>query len=168
MTVVISGDIGVSLASNLSGGSAGTVPYQSASGTTAMLAAGTSGQVLLSNGAAAPSWGSAGVTSLNGQTGAITDTSLYAIGSYVTGRPQNNTEYSVDSTIAGSILYSAPQSIYWSGTNTVWNQVGVTSATNNNNATAIVNVGTWRCVSPARSSSSSATVSYCGLWVRIS
>jgi hypothetical protein len=41
---------------NLSGGSAGTVPYQSASGTTAMLAAGTAGQILQSNGASAPSW----------------------------------------------------------------------------------------------------------------
>jgi hypothetical protein len=43
-------------ATNLAGGSAGTVPYQSAAGTTAMLAAGSSGQVLQSNGAAAPSW----------------------------------------------------------------------------------------------------------------
>jgi len=44
------------LASNLAGGSAGTVPYQSAANTTVQLAAGTSGQVLRSNGAAAPSW----------------------------------------------------------------------------------------------------------------
>jgi hypothetical protein len=44
---------------NLASGSAGTIPYQSASGTTAMLAAGTSGQVLQSNGASAPSWVSA-------------------------------------------------------------------------------------------------------------
>jgi len=43
-------------ATNIAGGSAGTLPYQSASGTTAMLAAGTSGQLLQSNGAAAPSW----------------------------------------------------------------------------------------------------------------
>jgi len=43
-------------ATNLAGGSAGTVPYQSAAGTTVQLAAGTSGQVLRSNGAAAPSW----------------------------------------------------------------------------------------------------------------
>jgi len=41
-------------ATNLAGGSAGTVPYQTASGTTAMLAAGTSGQVLTSSGAGAP------------------------------------------------------------------------------------------------------------------
>ena len=43
-------------ATNIAGGSNGTVPYQSASGTTQMLAAGTSGQVLKSNGVAAPSW----------------------------------------------------------------------------------------------------------------
>lgn len=43
-------------ATNLAGGSAGTVPYQSASGTTAMLAAGSSGQVLTSSGAGAPTW----------------------------------------------------------------------------------------------------------------
>jgi hypothetical protein len=43
-------------ATNLAGGSNGTIPYQSASGTTQMLAVGTSGQVLKSNGAAAPTW----------------------------------------------------------------------------------------------------------------
>lgn len=43
-------------ATNIAGGSNGTIPYQSASGTTAMLAAGTSGYVLQSNGVAAPSW----------------------------------------------------------------------------------------------------------------
>ena len=43
-------------ATNLAGGSAGTVPYQSAIGTTVQLAAGTAGRMLMSNGAAAPSW----------------------------------------------------------------------------------------------------------------
>jgi len=43
-------------ATNIAGGSNGTIPYQSASGTTQMLAVGTSGQVLKSNGVAAPSW----------------------------------------------------------------------------------------------------------------
>jgi len=42
--------------SNLAGGSNGTIPYQSASGTTQMLAVGTSGQVLQTNGVGAPSW----------------------------------------------------------------------------------------------------------------
>ena len=43
-------------ATNLAGGGAGQIPYQTASGTTAMLAAGTSGYVLQSNGTSAPSW----------------------------------------------------------------------------------------------------------------
>lgn len=41
---------------NLAGGGAGQIPYQSAADTTAMLAAGSSGQILQSNGAAPPSW----------------------------------------------------------------------------------------------------------------
>lgn len=47
---------GVGSASNLVGGGAGYVPYQSANGTTAFLSAGTTGQVLTSNGSSAPSW----------------------------------------------------------------------------------------------------------------
>lgn len=43
-------------ATNLAGGFAGGVPYQSAPGTTAILAAGSSGQLLQTNGAGAPSW----------------------------------------------------------------------------------------------------------------
>ena len=41
---------------HLTGGAVGQVPYQSASGTTAFTSTGTSGQVLQSNGAAAPTW----------------------------------------------------------------------------------------------------------------
>jgi len=43
-------------ATNLAGGSNGTIPYQSAAGATAMLAVGTAGQYLVSNGASAPTW----------------------------------------------------------------------------------------------------------------
>jgi len=43
-------------ATNLAGGANGTIPYQSASGTTKMLSAGTSGYLLQSNGSAAPTW----------------------------------------------------------------------------------------------------------------
>ena len=54
LTASISGGAGT--ANNLSGGAAGSIPYQSAAGITAMLAAGTAGYVLRANGAAAPSW----------------------------------------------------------------------------------------------------------------
>lgn len=73
-------------ATNLAGGSAGTIPYQSAAGTTVQLAAGTSGYVLQSNGAAAPSWvvkTSGTVTSVTGGTyltgGTITTSGTLAV-----------------------------------------------------------------------------------------
>lgn len=54
-----------STATNLAGGSGGTIPYQSAAGTTAMLSNGTAGQLLQSNGGtAAPTW----VSTLTGVT----------------------------------------------------------------------------------------------------
>ena len=54
-------NISNSVATNLSGGSANVIPYQTAANTTAFLPAGTAGQVLKSNGtASAPSWGVAG------------------------------------------------------------------------------------------------------------
>lgn len=46
-----------STATSLAGGSGGTIPYQSAAGTTAMLSNGTAGQLLQANGGtSAPSW----------------------------------------------------------------------------------------------------------------
>ena len=62
-------------ATSLSGGFAGDVVYQSSTGVTAFIGAGTSGQLLQSNGAAAPSWispASFGVSSFNTRIGAVT------------------------------------------------------------------------------------------------
>lgn len=60
--------------SNLTGGAGGSIPYQSASDTTAMLSNGTSGQFLKSNGGtSAPSWANAtGVLIYSGKTGSYT------------------------------------------------------------------------------------------------
>jgi hypothetical protein len=44
-------------ATNISGGGAGGIPYQTGSGTTAIMAVGTAGQVLLSGGTSSPTWG---------------------------------------------------------------------------------------------------------------
>jgi hypothetical protein len=52
---------------NLVGGSAGVVPYQSGVGATSFTAVGTAGQVLISNGAAAPTWST--LNALPSQTG---------------------------------------------------------------------------------------------------
>ena len=43
-------------ATNLAGGGAGYIPYQSGAGATSFLSAGTIGQVLTSNGTSAPTW----------------------------------------------------------------------------------------------------------------
>lgn len=62
-TIALTSDI-PSAATNLANGSAGTIPYQSAANTTAMLAAGTSGYFLKANGAAPPSWALLGLTDM--------------------------------------------------------------------------------------------------------
>lgn len=55
----------VSLAGNLRGGVAGGIPYQSGANTTAMLGAGTVGQVLTSNAAGAPTWSTLSTSSIS-------------------------------------------------------------------------------------------------------
>jgi hypothetical protein len=46
----------VGTATNLAGGAASQIPYQTGSGATTFLSNGTTGQVLTSNGVSAPSW----------------------------------------------------------------------------------------------------------------
>ena len=55
-------------ATNLAGGGAGYVPYQSGSGATAFVSAGTSGQYLKSNGTSAPTWSCVSASTANVQT----------------------------------------------------------------------------------------------------
>jgi hypothetical protein len=79
-------------ATNLAGGSAGTVPYQSAAGTTAMLAAGSSGQVLQSNGASAPSWVAATAAANNGTlTLAVSGTGLSGSATFTANQAGSST-----------------------------------------------------------------------------
>jgi hypothetical protein len=78
-------------ATNLAGGSAGTVPYQSAAGTTAMLAAGSSGQLLQSNGAAAPSWVAAPVANNGTLTLAVSGTGLSGSQTFTANQAGNAT-----------------------------------------------------------------------------
>jgi len=122
------------------------------------VAPGTNGNILTSNGttwtsAAAPA---GGVTSLNGQTGAVVNTTQFAIGSYVMGRPFNYTTTYNNSTEAGTNLYmgGGASQVYLNEGATVWSGGGGT----------IVNTGSWRCVS--RSPNTGGTEAYMGLWVR--
>ncbi len=60
---------------NLAGGAASQIPYQSGAGATAFIANGTSGQILKSNGASAPSWenvSALGVTTFSAGTTGFT------------------------------------------------------------------------------------------------
>ena len=111
--------------------------------------------------------GAGGVTSLNGQTGAIDNTTQYAIGSYVLGRPANETTYN-NSTVAGSSLYAMPTSAAWLVNNESQGVVGFGCyATNAGQATSLVNTGSWRCVSIAgQGRYAQYRVNAAGLWVR--
>ena len=127
-----------------------SVSYASSSGTSASCSGNAATATTASNG---------GVTSVNGQTGAVVNTTLYAIGSYVTGRPQSYTSYAADSTLAGSSIYNTPPG-------SVYSSVGWLGPANYNFTPSLVNTGTWRCMSPALGNGSDLAVS--GLWVRIS
>jgi len=78
--------LSVGAATNLVGGSAGSVPYQTGAGTTAFVSPGTAGNVLTSNGTGAPTWAPAsssvslsanntwtGTQTFNGSTTAIAE-----------------------------------------------------------------------------------------------
>jgi hypothetical protein len=56
-TALAGGTLTAATTTNIAGGSAGSIPYQTGAGATELLAAGSAGQVLFSNGSAAPSWG---------------------------------------------------------------------------------------------------------------
>jgi hypothetical protein len=165
----------------ISGNTSGTITLDApaVAGTTTLTLPATTGTFITTTGGVTPStagniltsdgttWTSAapsgGVTSLNGQTGAITNTTLYAIGSYINGRPANITSYGANSTIAGSSLYSTtPSSLYRAGKT---NAFGSPFATASGSGATLINTGTWRCTAAASESSS---VGLAGLWVRIS
>jgi|GEM_PF-1925326 len=84
----LTGISGSATATNLAGGVAGSIPWQSAAGTTGFTAAGTSGYILKSNGTTAPTWlqtlpvanGGTGTTTAPSQGGVIyaSSTSAYA------------------------------------------------------------------------------------------
>lgn len=78
----------VGYATNISGGVAGAVPYQSAVGTTGFSAAGTSSQVLLSGGTGSPTWSNQSALSVgysNNLNGGAAGYLPYQTGSNTTG-----------------------------------------------------------------------------------
>jgi len=75
LTGITSIDGNANIASHLMGGVAGGIAYQSGANTTAMLSAGTSGQVLTSNGASAPTWTTISTTAISNSTSTVNVTS---------------------------------------------------------------------------------------------
>lgn len=131
---------------------------------------GTAGQVLTSGGAGAdPSYQAlpaGGVTSLNGQTGAITDTTVGSIGSYVVASTTSSgtVGYAAGATVAGSALivsrtgggYAAAP-ILTGNPSDAFGSAGLS--------------GTWRAMMTAASASSvfaDSAYRTTTLWVRIS
>jgi hypothetical protein len=148
----------------------GTLPV--ANGGTGITSAGSNGNVLTSNGTV---WTSAalpagGVTSLNGQTGAITDTSYGAIGSYVAAYGASATAYSAGSTIAGSSLNKASNNNF-GGFNFITVTTGTAAGLVPSSTTNLVSLslsGTWRTMTTGGTSVPSAGYAQLHLWVRIS
>lgn len=160
-------------ATNLAGGSGGTIPYQSAAGTTAMLANGTAGQVLTSAGTTlAPtwttvwwsSWGSS-ITGTTGTGSLLTMGNSYAasgIGqSIIAWNTQTNavTLLNLD-TGTSNLAWNTGIKLthlrglsgggivinnFWSATQAVWNQASVYWWINfNTNSTADSYVMYWK------------------------
>jgi hypothetical protein len=105
-----------------------------------------------------------GVTSLNGQTGAITNTSFGAIGSYIVGTFLGSTfseqgRILYDATTAGSNIIISSNSIIGGGTSSV--------VTNSGSYYTAPVSGTWRCMSSVRPDACS-NFKISTLWVRIS
>jgi hypothetical protein len=100
---------------NISGGVASQIPYQSGAGTTSFIANGTSGQALVSAGASAPYWGALGV--VGGGTGAAT----------LSGIAYGNGTSAFTAATAAQIVSA----------------IGTTAVTNATNATNITNSGGW-------------------------
>jgi len=93
-------------------------------------------------------------------TAASVPTTAYAIGGYVIGRPLNLLNYAVNATVAGNSLYATS-----SGQGTA--DVGYGSAGwISLNVSVLINVGSWRCVSPSANPAGYTNTRQAGLWVR--
>jgi hypothetical protein len=134
-------------------------------GTSALqaVAPGSNGNVLTSNGttwqSTAPAGG--GVTSLNGQTGAITNTGTNTIGSYISAGfadSVNLGNINYGTTIAGSNITKYVSSVYDTDPN------AYQTATNQN----VTLSGTWRSMGSTQQSANPQVPRVLTLWVRIS
>jgi hypothetical protein len=98
-------------------------------------------------------------------TGTIAiDTSTYAIGQIINGRPNNNTTYSTGATVAGSSLYQmATGTINRNGSFSIYSGVYISPTL------TLVNTGTWKSLSTLNTQLiCCGSFAPSGLWIRIS
>ena len=105
--------------------------------------------------------GSAAVLSSAG-VGGSSSPSAYAVGSYITGRPNNFTRYATGDTATSlqSIPFSSSNSMQYLNTSG-WQSLGA-------GVTVATPSGTWRCMSTTWGSPAPYNYGYKGLWMRIS
>lgn len=106
-------------ATNLAGGAAGKVPYQSAVDTTSFTAVGTSGQVLVSGGTGSPTW----TTNIAGNAANVTGT--VAVGNGGTGLTSLTANYIPYGN--GTSAFSSSANYTFNGTNLTLGTAGVGS-----------------------------------------
>jgi hypothetical protein len=131
------GTAATSSATNIAGGAAGSIPYQTAAGATSLLPKGTDGQILtLASGI--PSWAAAPVTGVpySGATGAVNlgDYDLTVRGMSI-GKGVGNGTTNLASTAIGVGALTNASNI--GGANTAFGYQTLTSITSTNNNTAI-------------------------------
>ena len=118
-------------ANYLTGGSAGSIPYQSASNVTAFLAAGSAGQYLQSNGAAAPSWVTSNIPQLRFEWDTWTVNGTTALSAMTPpGTLVGNWALGFDSNIGYGVDLTSPNNgqygnIYWNSNVATWNSTNV-------------------------------------------
>lgn len=98
-------------ATHLSGGAAGTIPYNSATGTTVQLAAGTSGYVLRANGAGAPSWMAQSSIAAGSASSATTATQYNGV-NQTSFSPSMKAGFNISG--GGTITVNSSGYVYWS------------------------------------------------------
>lgn len=136
---------GGTTATNIAGGAAGSVPYQTTAGTTAMLPAGTTGY-FLTQGSTYPQW-----TSLSTQSaGSATNILGGAVNQIAVQTNANTTGFITAPTTASTFLQ-------WNGSAFTWSAVSVTTATTQAVGDSSTNIATTAFVDRLRSLPISAT-----------
>lgn len=143
--VSVIGTNAVARATNLAGGIAGQIPYQSGANTTAFSAAGTANQVLLSGGSGAPTWANQSSLSVGSATTAGSLANALTISSPLTGTSYNGSSavsiglQNATASLSGGVSTSAQT---FGGDKTFANNVIVTGDLTVNGTTVTVNTTT--------------------------